>query len=333
VNSGSNTLAYLNSTTIGVLYPITGQVYQGLSTGSVIYNQQNGQPTSNLAVAQNTSVVTTGKSHEYATFNIYENAVPGQTTPQDGLGFGIFNATSGVSTTPTYMMNFSTTGTKNNVTYTSTATSANTFNVQTGFRTERGSKVASISPDQVVFDLATAVDQLQFALTTAGSNSVVSKSTHTFGPYSIGQATNIPNVTISNVAASVSLNSASSNYSITGIDNLTGAITTSPMNATVPGNLEPLLVGPYSNTTMPLVVLDSQANQGSNLILIGSGYVNSLSAQLGSTVNITSPSSPVYSGQVIGNNRILVAGYTAGQTLNASTSFIETLYSNAASGQ
>ena len=84
-------------------------------------------------------------------------------------------------------------------------------------------------------------------------------------------------------------------------------------------------------TTAPLVVLDSNANAGSNLILVGSGYVNSLSQQLQSAYNVsvTPSSNPIV--QAYGGNRILVAGYTADQTTSAANSFISQLYAKASS--
>jgi S-layer protein (TIGR01564 family) len=85
------------------------------------------------------------------------------------------------------------------------------------------------------------------------------------------------------------------------------------------------------SSTAPLVVLDSSANPDSNLILVGSGLVNSLSQTLESSYSIpmTSTSTPV--AQAYGDNRILVAGYYANQTTAEANSFINQLYTAAAS--
>ena len=146
----------------------------------------------------------------------------------------------------------------------------------------------------------------------------------TVGPYTVGQATNLPNVSIAAVNATPVL-SGTSKYTIFGVANLTA--TPSVTQATVPVLLKNL------SSTAPLVVLDSQANSGSSLILVGSGYVNTLSQQLESAYNVSitpSTSSPIV--QAVGGNRILVAGYTANQTTAAANSFIDQLYAQASSG-
>jgi S-layer protein (TIGR01564 family) len=79
----------------------------------------------------------------------------------------------------------------------------------------------------------------------------------------------------------------------------------------------------------PLVVLDSAANPASNLILIGSGYVNALSAQLQSAYNVSMvPTTQIM--QAYGTNRVLIAGYYANQTTAAANAFIAQLYAKAA---
>jgi hypothetical protein len=292
------------------------------ATNNALYNQQNGQQTS---VYLTPNVLAVGNLHEFYGFKIGEQPVPSNSSALDYLGFGIFNTTGSQGQQQVLNMNYSVTGAHYNATYTSNtvASQSSTFPVQIGFRTEKGSKVASISPTSDTFDMATSVDQLQFALTTTASNSVVSKSTSSYGPYTVGQATNLPNVSIGAVSASVVLNANTSSYSIIGEANLTA--TPSVTSAVTPVLLTNL------STTAPLVVLDSSANSGSNLILIGSGYVNSLSQQLESTYNvqISSASSPVVV-QAYGGNRILVAGYTANQTWSAANSFIGQLYTAAA---
>ncbi|MGC8694568.1 MAG: S-layer protein, partial [Candidatus Micrarchaeia archaeon] len=115
--------------------------------------------------------------------------------------------------------------------------------------------------------------------------------------------------------------SKNANYTISGISNIKA--TPSVTTATEPVLLKNL-------TTSPLVVLDSQANPNSNLILIGSGYVNSLSKTLQAQENITlTPSAPIM--QAYGTDRILIAGYYANQTMAAANNFIEQLYALASS--
>ncbi|MGC8679971.1 MAG: S-layer protein, partial [Candidatus Micrarchaeia archaeon] len=126
---------------------------------------------------------------------------------------------------------------------------------------------------------------------------------------------------IAKVTANVSV-SKNANYTISGISNIKA--TPSVTTATEPVLLKNL-------TTSPLVVLDSQANPNSNLILIGSGYVNSLSKTLQAQENITLTPTSAPIMQAYGTDRILIAGYYANQTMAAANNFIEQLYALASS--
>jgi S-layer protein (TIGR01564 family) len=85
-----------------------------------------------------------------------------------------------------------------------------------------------------------------------------------------------------------------------------------------------------SLATTPLVVNDTMASSSTgSLILVGSGYVNTLSAQLQKAYNISmTPTTQI--DAAYGQNRILVAGYYASQTTAAANAFIAQLYANAA---
>ena len=157
---------------------------------------------------------------------------------------------------------------------------------------------------------------------------MISKAYKSFGPYSVGQATNLPNVTIGAVNATPVL-SGSSTYTILGEPNLTA--TPSVKQATTPVWLKNL------SSSSPLVILNSSVSSGSaqtsSLILVGSGYVNSLSASLESSYNLTSQISPSETQPIVAayGNKILIAGYTANQTLSGAQSFINELYAQAGS--
>jgi hypothetical protein len=316
---GSNSatqFATLNGIAPQILYSQSGKNYDlTTSAGNVIYNQQNGQPTTSFALTSNSFAPGTG-SHQYFTYTMNEIAVPSQSSSQDSLAFGIYNSTTGIAASPFFQLNQSATGTRNNMTYTSTT--GTSLNAPAGFRTERGSKVASISPGSVTVDFAKSVDNLQFAVGPSNVTAVTSTQ-KTFGPYGIGQSTNIPNVSIANVTAKITVGSASG-ATVSGISNLTA--TPSVSVATTPVLLKNL-------PTSPLVVLDSGANPSSNLILIGSGYVNTLSQQLETSqgVSITPTSAPIV--QAYGTDRVLIAGYSANQTTDAANTFIQDLYAAA----
>jgi len=314
-------------------YTQAGKSYSGaayLSGNSVIYNQQNGQPTNTLTMTATTLSATSNVAGtavgQYYNLKIGEVAVPTNTAATDAISIGIDNNSAGIVGQPTFQLNYSVmtstkanSGTKNNVTYTPSS-QGTAISVPQGFRTERGSKLVSITPSVVTLNLAKAVDTLQFTVGNANTSVGSAKSYNLYGPYTVGQATNIANTSIGPVNASIKLG-AGTTYGVSGIRNLTG--TPSVAAAYQPVWLKNL-------TTTPLVVLDTQASPGSNLILIGSGYVNALSQQVQNSYNVSitpSTANPVV--QAEGNNKILVAGYTAAQTVQAGNSFIQQLYAQA----
>ncbi|MGC8651662.1 MAG: S-layer protein [Candidatus Micrarchaeia archaeon] len=308
-----------------IMYTQAGKNYDLLTSGSSVTYQQPGQLQQTFTLAP-TSVSTPGVRNEYFTYSIPEYPVPGVNSAPDTLTVGITNSTGGISATPLYYLNATApSGTpsslSNNVTYTPSGYTYNSpFNVPQGFITERGSEVASIGTTAVTLNLAKSVDMLQFA--AGPSTTTITKSYKiypTSGPgYTIGEATNLPNVSIANITAS---GIQASHYSISGISNITATPSVSTSD-------QPVLLS--SLPTSPLVVLDSQANPASNLILVGSGYVNTLSAQLQKAYNISmTPTTQI--DQAYGTNRILIAGYYANQTTAAANAFIQQLYAKAAS--
>ncbi len=316
-------LATLTTYTPGILYTIAGKAWQGINLGNVIYNQQNGQPTSTFLLKQLANPLNVaGQVGNYFTYSMGEIAVPTNTAAVDYMSFQLMNSTSGIQalgSSPIFQLNYSLSGTKNNVTYTSTI--GTLINAPPGFRTERGSKVAIISPNTDTFSIAKTVDTLQFAVATAAT-AISGKSYKLWGPYGVGQATNIANVSIGKVNATVIL-APGATYNITGIGNIQAIPSVS--SATTPVLLKSL------SGSAPLVVLDSQAaaTPQSNYILIGSGFVNSLSQQLQVSQNITFTPSSQPIAQAYGTNRILIAGFYGNQTQAAADNFINQLYAQA----
>ncbi len=317
-DGGSNILvvASLVPTAPEVIYSQTG--YQALqlsspsASTSVEYSQQNGQNPESVTLSYTNPGSISGPT-SFGSVKLAEWADPTYTLSDD-VAIGLFNASA--QSSDFFELNKSAGGINNNMTYTSTTSTS--LSVPTGFVTERGSKIGPISSSTATIDAATALDTLTFSVGPANSTTT---STHykLFGPYSVGQATNIPNVSIGAVNATVSLKTGSG-YSITGVSNLTSE----PYNQTVPVLLKSL-------PTNPLVVVDSNANQADSLILVGSGYVNTLSAQLQSALNVTNNDLNVAGGEILpSGNKILVAGWTANQTTAAVNTFIEDLYNNAA---
>ncbi len=318
--TAANVMATLTSgTTPQIIYgPLSGQTYYSTVSGaSVIYNQQNGQPTSTFTITNMAPYAKAGTGPQFGffTYNVAEINVPSNTNSQDAFSFNILNSTTGISATPMFYLNYSTTGTQNNVTYQSS--SGNNVNAQVGFVSERGSKVTAIGPTQLTFNLAENVDSLQ--LVVGPVNATVTSAKKMVGPYSVGQSTNLPNVTIANVTAKCSVGASGSGCTVSGISNLTAVPSVS--SASTPVSL--------NTAQTPLVVLDSNANSASTLIVIGSKFVNSVAQQIFS--QNPSLDSSFNTGSVVlqafGSNRILVAGYYANQTVQAGNQFIQALLS------
>ena len=307
-----------------LLYQTAGKSYMSMSTSTgATYNPQNGQPPvqNGFTLKGTFTQYAPAVPQQYYTYTINEISVPTNTAAVDSIAFGIVNATGGTGVTPVFQMNYSASasnaiGTHANMTYMSSI--ASNLNAQAGFRTERGSKLASITPNLLTIDLAKTADMLNFAIGPSNS-AVTTTGMRTIGPFGIGQAiTGFANLSVSKVTATPTLSGASQ-YTITGIDN----ITATPSRATA---ITPVWL---NNMTTPLVVLDSAASQGSNLILVGSGYVNALSAQLQRAYNVSmTPSTQIM--QAYGTNRVLIAGYYANQTTSAANAFIAQLYRQAA---
>jgi len=321
-------LAQLASTTPQLFYPVSGYSYPWLYSGSSVqYNQQNGQPLASFNLNHFTVPQGATGAHNYFNYTLEEFPVPTNSVASDLLAFDIVNSTAGISAALNnlFQLNYSATpsttpGTKNNVTYTSTTGAS--FNVQQGFRTEKGSEVATISPSQLVFGLAKSVDMLEFAVGPSTSTTTVSSKVA--GPFGVGQATNIPNVTIAKVTANCTYSSnVTSSCTVTGLSSVTG----------VPSVSQAITPVKLNTAATPLVVLDSNANPAATLIVIGSSYVNSVAGQIfaqnPSFAQTFGPSSVVV--QAFGSNRILVAGYTANQTVQAGNEFIQDLLSAASS--
>ncbi len=305
IQTASTSLSY-QGTSYAALYPVTGN--------SVLYSG-TGTP---VAFTLGTHAASGAASSEYFTYSVNEIAVPG-TTSYDQLAVGLYNNTAGVQASTLFIMNYSTLGQRQNATYVPYSGSANSISVKQGFSTERGSVVSSITPTQVVFGMAEQQQYLEFAVGPA-SGGAITRNYATYGPYGVGQNTNIPNVSIGKVTANVTV-PAGAGVTVSGINQVQA--TPSVTSADQPVWLTGL------SSTAPIAVLDTNANPQSNLILVGSGYVNSLSQQLQNSYNVTvSPTSaPIV--QQYGANRILVAGYYANQTTAAADQFIQQLYAQA----
>ncbi|MGC9142914.1 MAG: hypothetical protein ACP5HF_03430, partial [Candidatus Micrarchaeia archaeon] len=305
-------MAYLDYYGPTLTYTQPGTNYNLISSSpTATYSGESGFSTPMTLSALNPSAPTAPTP--YFKFYFPEYNLPTSTSLPSSIMLQITNAST---TTPPsvgsslYYLNYTPSLGSGVISYTSS--SGNQVKAPAGFRTERGSMVASITPTQVTYDMAKSVDMLQFIVGPASTS--VTTTEHVIGPFSVG-AQALPNVTIANVTADCTFSTTS--CVVNGISNLSA--TPSVSQAITPVKL--------NTAATPLAVLDTNANQASTLIVIGSKYVNSVAAQIfaqnPSLDSSFGPGSVIV--QAFGTNRILVAGYTADETVQAGNQFIQDL--------
>jgi hypothetical protein len=162
-----------------IIYTTAGQSYYSTANGgSVVYNQQNGQPTTNFSITAANPVQNPNTGlWSFFTYNIPQTSVPNSLSYMNEFGFNVVG--SRATAEPFFFqLNYSMAGTPNNVSYMSSGGSGPWMvNARAGFISEHGSKVTLISPSQLIFNLAKSIDTLRFAV--SGSSTVVTATTST----------------------------------------------------------------------------------------------------------------------------------------------------------
>ncbi len=320
-----DTLATLSESTgvSTVLYSISGKSYpyaEAATSSNVVDYTQPGQSSEPFTITADTSGQSATGLGQYYSYSVEELAVTTNSLALDSLSFGLVNNTGGITAEPFFNVNYTASGLQhNNVTY-SNSSGGSGFAVHAGFRTERGSEVAPMTSTTQTFDLAKAVDTLQFVVGPVTSSNTTVSTTTNYGPYTVGQSTNIANVTIAQVNASCTFSSTT--CTVVGENALVA--TPSVTQAVVSSHL--------NTVNTPIAVLDTNANNASSLIVVGSAYVNSVAGQIfaanpqfASSFDNGGASGPnAVTVQAFGN-KILVAGFTANQTVTAGNQFITQL--------
>ncbi len=284
----------------------------------------------NFKIQQNSPANTVARG-SYFTYNIPELISSSATTTEAATFIDLTNSTSAQQPNPLYLLNY-TNGYNNAVDYASSSDyllnpgnpEGSGVKALTGFRTERGSAVGAIPQGSgtLTYYMAKSVGGLEFLVGPANTN--ITTSTSLYGPYSVGATTNLPNVTIAKVNATCQFVSTTNTCTITGANKLVA--TPSVTQASVATVIDP-------TKGVPIAVLDTQANNASSEIVIGSKYVNSVAAQIFSAnPSLNSAFAPTGPDSVIVQsyqNKILVAGYTAQQTVQAGNEFITNLLADA----
>ncbi len=179
-----------------------------------------------------------------------------------------------------------------------------------GYYTERGSQFAGLAADNAQFKIAKKIGKLMFALVAPGGN-LSSTTSETLG---VGATTTFGDikVTVKDITGTGTCTVGAGGTPLCTPD-MTG------VSAQVDGQASLETSVPY-RLTSKMVMLDSEAPSGI-VITVGGPIVNTVTADAleGSDVDFNTDSVVV---RVIGDNRIVVAGATAADTMTAADRFI-----------
>ncbi|NYZ76124.1 S-layer protein [Candidatus Micrarchaeota archaeon] len=186
-----------------------------------------------------------------------------------------------------------------------------------GYYSERGTQLAGMDTQSVVFNRARKLGELKFFVKSQGANTTTAT---TVGPLAVNDSANVGGgvtIKVDSITSTVGTCTAGPNAqcTVTGQSGLMA--TPSVTAANVRTALDP--------ASAPLVVLDSQADISATLIVVGGPAVNTVAASTMQGSSLTLVKAGDYIAQPVGNNRILVAGFNGVDTTTAANKFIADL--------
>jgi len=191
-----------------------------------------------------------------------------------------------------------------------------------GYISERGSEFESISSTEAQFNMATQLGEAQWTLSTSGANTTTSNGTTTV-TLAPGASTNVGDVTVKldsitqDVGACSAVGAASGcTPDMSGVSAVIMPNNAATVNVAVPYNYSS-----YGN----LVILDQDAVGVNTLISVGGDQVNSVTASLLQGSNVDWTATPTMVKEVVQGSKIVVAGATAADTLQAAQQFVSEL--------
>ncbi|MFH1257501.1 MAG: S-layer protein [Candidatus Micrarchaeota archaeon] len=181
-----------------------------------------------------------------------------------------------------------------------------------GYTTYRGNVFTGISSTSASISYAKTVAQARFTLTagsttSSGAGNTAAVDLKEGDPYTIGGGYSLK---VDKITANVG--GTAGDGSIIGLDELKPSVERAAVVTTL------------MTDTNPLVVLDSQASDTANLIVVGGQIVNSVANAAG--VALKSGDQPMV--KVYGSTKLVVAGYTAADTSAAGNELIKWLNEN-----
>jgi hypothetical protein len=193
---------------------------------------------------------------------------------------------------------------------------------EAGYVNQRGSKLITRNADQLVFKIAEKTGELQYYLKGTGVQVGAGVSEFTLKEGESQAITSDITVKVKEISETVGACSVAGGSC---------TVDTSAMKAVLDtGKASETVAVPYKFApTDRLVVLDKEAPTTENLILVGGPLVNSLTAQAISGKDIVIDKPGVKYAQEVETGKIIVAGYTAEDTLDAAADFIAALLAKA----
>jgi hypothetical protein len=190
---------------------------------------------------------------------------------------------------------------------------------ETGFVTQRGTKFESQSSNSRTFEVAEAERHVQ--LTVAPTSVNASRNAEVLGPLHVGDEKTVGG----SITVKVTDINCVSSASVAG-GSVAGCVAdesgqTAVIKDAAGASVSKLTAQQVYSVPSDLVVLDSQASDAKTIITVGGNKVNTVTAAAmqGAAVDL-SASNPVVVKEIEG--KIIVAGWTASDTLKATADFI-----------
>ncbi|MEM3555863.1 MAG: S-layer protein [Candidatus Micrarchaeia archaeon] len=188
--------------------------------------------------------------------------------------------------------------------------------VEPGYISERGTQFVDMSTYGVSFKRARRLGELKFFAKTKGTEATTGT---TVGPLGEGETANVGGgvtVKVKEITETVGTCTVGGDAqcTVTGKDGLSATPSVTRADVRVPLN----------TAANKLVVLDKDADTSATLIVVGGNLVNTVAAEVIQSGAIDLSKDRVVV-KAVGTNRILVAGYTAADTLTAADQFIQAL--------
>ncbi|MFH1443034.1 MAG: hypothetical protein ABIG96_03285, partial [Candidatus Micrarchaeota archaeon] len=198
-----------------------------------------------------------------------------------------------------------------NIVGTTGASAYNIASKEKSYTTRRGNIFNGVSSTSASINYAKKIAKARFTLTSGASGGSATGSDAAItlkegDPYTIGGGYSLM---VDSITATIAGGDAGD---ITGIDELAPSVS------------EAAVVTALNTASNPLVVLDSQASDTANLIVVGGQIVNTVANAAG--VNLKTGDQPEV--MVYGTTKLVVAGYSAADTSEAGNALINWLNEN-----